>query len=78
MEDVRKYIQDKMYYKTQLVAYSVTVTFKIIRYNMDPWIQSGEKVFANLAKQHPGRKDEQEQEEISRNHVPRFFLGSVQ
>ena len=26
----------------------------------------------------PGRKVKQEQEEISRNHVPRLFLGSVQ
>ena len=25
----------------------------------------------------PGRKVKQEQEEISRNHVPRLFLGSV-
>ena len=25
----------------------------------------------------PGRKVKQEQEEISRNHVPRFFLSSV-
>ena len=26
----------------------------------------------------PGRKVKQELEEISRNHVPRLFLGSVQ
>ena len=26
----------------------------------------------------PGRKVKQEQEDISRNHVPRLFLGSVQ
>ena len=26
----------------------------------------------------PGRKIKQEQKEISRNHVPRLFLGSVQ
>ena len=25
----------------------------------------------------PGRKAKQDQEEISRNHVPRLFLGSV-
>ena len=31
---------------------------------------------ANRGKQHPGRA-RQEQEEISRNHVPRLFLGSV-
>ena len=36
------------------------------------------KFFANLAKQDPGRKVKQEQEETSRNHVPRLFLGSVQ
>ena len=33
--------------------------------------------FANFAKLQPGRTVKQEQEEISRKHVPTFFLGSV-
>ena len=46
-------------------------------------LQGREKRFANLAKLQPGRarqkgrKAKQGQEEISRNHVPTFFLGSV-
>ena len=35
------------------------------------------KILLSSAQAGPGRKVKQEQEEISRNHVPRLFLGSV-
>ena len=35
------------------------------------------KILLSSTRAGPGRKVKQEQEEISRNHVPRLFLGSV-
>ena len=37
----------------------------------------GVQILLSSTQAGPGRKVKQEQEEISRNHVPRLFLGSV-
>ena len=41
-------------------------------------VQESAKRSADFVEQQPGRKVKQEQEEVSPNHVPRLFLGSVQ
>ena len=44
------------------------------------YLQGGEKgaqILLSYSQAGPGRKTKQGQEEISRNHVPSFFLGSV-
>ena len=48
-----------------------------------PWViyrgeKKGLQMLLSYSQAGPGRKAKQGQEEISRNHVPTFFLGSVQ
>ena len=68
---------------------SLIVPYLGSTYSLTHVLQGREKKFANLAKLSlqillsysqagPGRKTKQGQEEISRNHVQRLFLGSVQ
>ena len=39
--------------------------------------KKGLQILLSYSQAGPGRKAKQDQEEISRNHVPTFFLGSV-
>ena len=39
--------------------------------------KKGLQILLSYSQAGPGRKAKQDQEEISRNHVPRLFLGSV-
>ena len=40
-------------------------------------VDKGLHILLSNSQAGPGRKVKEEQEEISRNHVPRLFLGSV-
>ena len=67
-----------MFYSEYEKAYRETcnfaVNFPVIKYRAE---KKSLQILLSRTQAGPGRKVKQEQEEISRNHVPRLFLGSV-
>ena len=55
-------------------TYSILYRIRVLKYRER---LKGVQLLLSNSKAGPGREVKQEQEEISRNHVPRLFLGSV-